>query len=477
MSSLRTRLFIILVAATSLIWLFAIGWISVGTKHEIENVLDSRLEQAARMVSSLVTSNNVASPSDDSDSPHILAVPNYERQLDCQIWSLDGRLVARTRGAPNTSLSDSKAGFSERLIDGVTWRVFTVEVAGKGIRVLVGDRLKIREQLVADLIKGLLAPTVLIIPLLGFLIWASLNRGLGPLRSMAFELQGRNADDMSPIEPGKVPTEIRPVVTSLNGLFSKVESARQHEREITAFAAHELRTPLAGLRTQAQIAIATTDSTTRDTALSQILIAVDRTTRLVRQLLSIAKLDASDNVRRDGYVNVGAAVEEVVDMQPIRDHRIHVVVDPALAETFFTANYELLALALRNLHENAVHHMPRGGTVRWYVKRDVQNTIVSVEDEGPGIPEEELPLVTNRFFRGRHKSASGSGLGLAIVELALRANGARLDLANRTDRLGLRAEIIWPARSGYFQSIPTSASERERHGHLQLPQLRGFGAH
>ena len=98
MSSLRTRLFIILVAATSLIWLFAIGWISIGTKHEVENVLDKRLEEAARMVSSLVTSNNVASPSEDSDSPHILAVPNYERQLDCQIWSLDGRLVARTRG-------------------------------------------------------------------------------------------------------------------------------------------------------------------------------------------------------------------------------------------------------------------------------------------------------------------------------------------------------------------------------------------
>src|SRR5882762_1307896 len=132
--------------------------------------------------------------------------------------------------APSTSLSDSKAGFSERLIDGVTWRVFTMEVAGKGIRVLVGDRLGIRKQLVADLIKGLLAPMALIIPLFGFLIWASLNRGLRPLRSMAFELQGRNADDMSPIEPGKVPTEIRPVITSLNGLFSKVESARQHER-------------------------------------------------------------------------------------------------------------------------------------------------------------------------------------------------------------------------------------------------------
>jgi two-component system sensor histidine kinase QseC len=167
MRSLRTRLFIILVTATGLIWLFAIGWISIETKHEVENVLDSRLEEAARMVSSLVTSNNVASPSEDSVSPHILAIPNYERQLDCQIWSMDGRLVARTRGAPDTSLSNSKAGFSERLIDGETWRVFNVEAAGKGIRVLVGDRLGIREQLVGDLIKGLLAPMVFILSLLG----------------------------------------------------------------------------------------------------------------------------------------------------------------------------------------------------------------------------------------------------------------------------------------------------------------------
>src|SRR5260370_16982833 len=108
-----------------------------------------------------------------------------------------------------------------------------MEVAGKGIRVLGGDRLGIRKQLVADLIKGLLAPTVLIIPLFGFLIWASLNRGLRPLRSMAFELQGRNADDMSPIEPGRVPTEIRPVVTPLNGLFSKLSSTRHPHPTIT----------------------------------------------------------------------------------------------------------------------------------------------------------------------------------------------------------------------------------------------------
>src|SRR5260370_17664995 len=115
-----------------------------------------------------------------------------------------------------------------------------MEVTVKGIRVLVGDGLGIREQLLADLIRGLMAPMALIIPLLGFLIWASLNRGLRPLRSMAFELQGRNADDMSPIESDRVPSEIRPVVASLNGLFSKVETPPHHQPDIRAFPPHDL---------------------------------------------------------------------------------------------------------------------------------------------------------------------------------------------------------------------------------------------
>jgi two-component system sensor histidine kinase QseC len=104
-------------------------------------------------------------------------------------------------------------------------------------------------------------------------------------------------------------------------------------------------------------------------------------------------------------------------------------------------------LALRNLHENAIHHTVSPGTVRWSLESRDGEIVIAVEDEGPGIPREELPLVTRRFFRGKHKSAAGSGLGLSIVELALRANGARLNLVNRTDRGGLRAEIVWPAQA------------------------------
>lgn len=468
MNSLRSRLFVILVAATGLIWLFAASWIYIGAKQEVETVLDARLQEAARMVSSLVPKGGMPSAGQGPTSSHVVDIPSYERQLSCQIWSLDGQLVAKSSGAPATKFTDTRAGFSERKIDGETWRVYTIEDHTKGIRVLVGDRLSLRDHFVAELIKGLLAPTLLMIPLLGFLIWVSLNRGLKPLRIMAEQLQARDADDMSPVDVGPLPKEIHPVVASLNGLFAKVQAARQHEREITAFAAHELRTPLAGLKMQAQISMAAPDKPTRDAALRQIMIAVDRTTRLVRQLLTVAKLDAAHDAEHNTTVNVGSVLDEIIGALPASAAGVQIVTDPSLRRTVIDTNRELLTLAIRNLHENALHHMPDIGVVRWSAETAGDDVIVFVEDEGPGIPADEIALATNRFFRGRHKSTVGSGLGLSIVELALRASGARLNLQNRSNRSGLRAQIIWPMSRIVRQS--ETPSEYIDGG--EAPQLR-----
>src|SRR5262249_1906524 len=140
--------------------------------------------------------------------------------------------------------------------------------------------------------------------------------------------------------------------------FEKLNEAMRHEREITAFAAHELRTPLAGLRTQVQIAMTAPDQNIRQTALSQILFAVDRTTRLVRQLLTIARLDAESDMPLK-EVNVGDVVQEVIDALPTSDKGADVTIDPVLGTTIVKANRESLLLAIRNLHENAVRHMPQ----------------------------------------------------------------------------------------------------------------------
>lgn len=436
MSSLRKRLFLILVAATGVIWLSAVAWIYIGSRTHLEHMLDTRLQEAARMVTSLVSTDRL------SAEGAIAAIPapapiGYERQLSCQIWSLDGRLVARSSGAPGEQLAKGSTGFSEQELGGQVWRVFTMEDREKGVRVMIGDRLSLRDGLVADLILALIAPALLIIPLLGLLIWASLGRGLRPLHAMAGELARRDADDMRPIDATNAPAEVKPLADAINGLFEKVEAARRHEREVTAFAAHELRTPLAGLKTQAQIAIAAADPTLRQGALRQILVSVDRTTRLVRQLLAIAKLDAGAPADSLEDLLPGEVLDEILDKSP--DAKVRVEIDPALYACSIRADREILKLALRNLHENAVRHMPDGGTVEW---RATSGGLV-VEDDGPGIPQDELPLVTQRFFRGRHRSAAGTGLGLSIVDIAARRLGGRLVLKNRKDRTGLSAAIVF----------------------------------
>jgi two-component system sensor histidine kinase QseC len=437
MTSIQGRLFAILLAGTGLLWLCAAGWIYAGATSRLQQVLDSRLQASAQMVASLITAGQLVPA-----APGAARLPSLEgagRPLSCQVWSLDGRLVARSEGAPLARLSDQPPGFADQDVGGAPWRVYVVEDAAKGLRILVGDRLQERQALLAELAKGLLVPGLLILPLLGLLIWACLARGFRPLRALTGELNRRSEEDMRPIEAtAGAPAEIRPVVQALNDLFAKVEAARRQERAVTAFAAHELRTPLAGLKAQAQIAIAAAgDAAVRERALRQILVAVDRTARLVRQLLSIARLDAGGEADRPEEIALAALLAEITG--PPRAGPGRVEIAPELQGAVLRGNRTLLALALRNLHENALQHMPPGGRVRWGLDGGDR---LFVEDEGPGIPAEELPLVTQRFFRGRHKSPTGSGLGLAIAELALRQGGWALALRNRVTAPGLRAEIL-----------------------------------
>lgn len=442
MPSISKRLFIILVLTTSLVWLSAVVWIFLSTRAEVERVLDARLMEAGRMVSSLIVSQEIAidpAQAGAADLP-LRAHSAYDRQLSCQIWSLQGTLIGRSDGAPDERLSEHEDGFSETVIDGETWRVYAVTNEEFGVRVLVGDSMWIRDRLVNDVIRGLLLPALLILPILAALIWLSVRRGLEPLRQIAGDLETRHASDLSPIDDAQTASEIAPVLQSLNGLFARVDGLRERERNFTAFAAHELRTPLAGLKTQAQVALASDDGNVRDQALRQIVIGVDRTGRLVRQLLDMSTLEALDQGDRRGVARPGPVLRSLA--KELADHarEVEIEVSSELDALTVEIEPELFTLAARNLLENAVNHSPPGGVVRCRVADEAEGGVILIEDDGPGIPEEELPRITERFFRGRHKAAIGSGLGLAIVELALGRSGWQLQLRNR-EAGGLSAAI------------------------------------
>lgn len=442
MPSISKRLFFILVVTTGLVWLSAVVWIFLSTRAEVERVLDARLIEAGRMVSSLIDSQEIAIDPNRTVTAElpVRAHSSYDRQLSCQIWSLQGTLIGRSEDAPEQELAQHTDGISETEIDGERWRVYAVTNADVGVRILVGDNLRIRDGLVNDVIQGLLLPAMLILPVLAGLIWLSVRKGLAPLNKVAHDLEARHASDLSPIDNVETAREIVPMLQSLNGLFARVANLRERERNFTAFAAHELRTPLAGLKTQAQVALASEDRAIRDQALRQIVVGVDRTGRLVRQLLDMSAIEALDQPERSGVVKPAAVLrslaEELAD--PGRD--VAVEVSPDLDAVELEIEPELFTLAARNLMENAVNHSPSGGVVRCRLAGTCEGGRVVIEDDGPGIPDDELAQVTERFFRGRNKAPIGSGLGLAIVELALGRGGWKLQLQNR-DTGGLRAVI------------------------------------
>ncbi|UIJ71354.1 ATP-binding protein [Aurantimonas sp. HBX-1] len=438
--SLKGRLFAILVLATGLVWALATVWIYVSTRAEVEHVLDARLMEAARMVSSLVDSQDidVAVASLDRPAPPVRTGASYERQLSCQIWSLTGSLIGKSDGAPETRLSDHRDGFSEREIDGETWRVFAVENQALGIQVLVGDNLDIRARLVRDVVKGLLLPMALVVPALGALIWFGVGRGMRPLDELAEGLRRRKADDLHPISADAAAAEIRPVATALNGLFERVRETRERERVFLAYAAHELRTPLAGLKTQAEISLRTDREDVRQAALAQIVTAVDRTSRLVRQLLATAEAEAVGAASGDDLVDLARFLRSMAAehsaQAELRGIRLELL--PPAAAVVVRASEPLLALALRNIVENAINHSPPGAvvTVSWSAEAIV------VEDQGPGMPENEIARATERFFRGSARSPVGSGLGLSIAALCAERIGGTLLLENRQPH-GLRVAL------------------------------------
>ncbi|MBY0558734.1 ATP-binding protein [Hyphomicrobium sp.] len=442
MRSIRARLFLILMLTTGGAWTGAACWIYFSTSAEVERVLDARLIEAARMVSSLIT-NQEKHSGRPGQSPLNPAANRtlYERQLSCQIWALDGSLVGRSDDAPETPLTGDASGFSENNVGGEHWRVYAVENRAAGIRVLVGDNLRVRDRLVAGVMKGFLLPLLLIAPIMATLIWLSVGRGLAPLNRMARALQTRSASDLSPLVESGAPSEIGPVIKSLNGLFDRVTAAREHERNFTAFAAHELRTPIAGLKVQAQIALSSEDAAVRNSALRQVAFGVDRTARLLRQLMDITAAESSEVYPPEDGIELRKSLEFVDEQLRYQlSHSAQVHFDRSLDGIRLNMDPILFAMAARNLLENAILHSPPSGIVRCSAEREGNVAVIRIDDEGPGIPADELANVRDSFFRGRNRTAIGSGLGLTIVDLALTRAKGSLALSNRSDG-GLRAEL------------------------------------
>jgi len=452
MKSLRVRLFVLLAAMTVVVWSSAAMWIYVSTRAEVQRVLDRRLIEAAGMVASLANDAEDLLVRQPNQS-RLVPLPHYSRQLSCQIWTLDGRLVGRSSGAPSQPLANGKSGFSERVVGGETWRVYTIADPSKQIRVSVGDNLRVRKRLIGDLMVGLLAPAIAGLVALAVLIWASVGAGLAPLREVALRLACRDPEDFSALGIEHPTKELRPLIQAIDSQFGQLERARADERHFIASAAHELQTPLAGLRAHADVASMTDDPATREKSLHSIRKSVDRTARLVGQLLDLSR-EANGERLPAHWVSMGATMDSLADelASELRRADVRLTVAATAADVDLHIAPASLLLALRNLIKNAVDHSPPGGAIEISAEQRDQCVALCVRDRGPGIPQEELGAIRGRFVRGARERGPGSGLGLSIVELVLSQVGGTLSLRNLPDGgfeaaiLIHRDKVTWSAR-------------------------------
>jgi two-component system OmpR family sensor kinase len=327
---------------------------------------------------------------------------------------------------------------------GQGWRVYTLAGVVQTIR--VAQPLAQRREQALTITLRIVWPLLALLPLAAALVWWSVGRALRPLHELENTLAQRSPAALAPLAANELPVELQPLVGALNGLLARLESAFAQQKGLAADAAHALRTPLAALTLQAQLAQRASDAD-RLAALQRLEQGVKRATHLVQQLLTLARLDPDAAQQPFAPVDLAALVQEVADeLAPLaqaKEIALHVAAQP----TTVPALADALQMALVNLVDNAIRYTPAGGRIELRVQPGETGVTLAVLDNGPGVPEEEYERVFDRFYRGRDAAAGGSGLGLAIVRQVVALHGCTVAAGPGLDGRGFGVRLSFPVGS------------------------------
>jgi len=450
MRSIRRRILqrvvAILVAGSLLL-----GWFSYhDAAHEVEELFDAQLAQNARVLISLLQvpqsmldHEAMARALVESADSHPSLGHNYETKVAYLIKDQAGQIIAGSFTAPDPAAVSWNPGFSDLQLDGFSWRAYVLAQENSPIVVWVGERGDIRAETVGKIVMGTLVPDIIGIPLMLLLLWIAIGYGLRPLEQLAQIIRDRDPDSLVPVVLADLPAEIEPMQTALNRLLHQLEQLLAREQRFIADAAHELRTPLAVMKVHLDNALSTTDQEQRDKSLQHLRNAVERSTRLVSQMLEMARL--SDNktherVQVPVLEECRLALSEIMPLALQKNQDLQLL-DSPLAEPRLWMDVGALKILILNLVGNAIRHTPPGGRITVSVSNREQNLCLLFDDTGPGIPDEDLPYVFERFFaRG---DEHGAGLGLSIVQRIVQHHRGAVQLM-RSPLGGLRVQICFP---------------------------------
>lgn len=436
--SLKQRLLLLALSTVIVVWLAAAAFTYFDAREEFGEILDAHLAQSAALL--IIQASHEL---DEVETDHTPLLHKYSLRVAFQVWEGGRVLRLHSANAPGQPLADREQGFSDKVMDGDRWRVFsTWDVSGKNL-IQVAERTKEREELSRDIAGNLLKPLLFSLPLLAFLLWLAVTRSLRPLDNLTSEVAKREPDNLAALDVGKAPREVMPLIERLNSLFVRIDASMQKERRFTADAAHELRTPVAGIKAQAQVARAASGDTERIHALDNAILGCDRAAHLIDQLLTLARIDTLGDETTEPCRLRTIAAETIASIAPTalsQNVQLELVESEEVSVRGDTA---LLRILLRNLIDNAVRHTPPGTAVRIKVTKENGQIYLSVSDNGPGIPESDLDKLGERFYRPLGTSASGSGLGLSIVKRIAEIHSASLQLSTPENGNGLKVTVIF----------------------------------
>ncbi|GHC18370.1 two-component sensor histidine kinase [Kushneria pakistanensis] len=440
------------------------------TRHELEEMFDAQLSQFGRIVTGMIDINmdsqdyqaladRLTQPGhaarfysmeeDDTSGivmdTHSVNTPQRfreeERLLSLGFWNSDRspRMLSAEWNDNGPFPPPKETGYRWVTYDSENWRVFSIYDEQHGVWVSTGLREDFQQELVSKILLGNSIPFLLILPLLGFALWWVIRRGLRPIDNLSAEVARRYHQDLTPIEQAP-PQELWGLRDSLNAFIERLRMALDRERRFTADAAHELRTPLAGLKIHLDNARASEQD--YQSSLDKARQGIERLQRVVDQLLTLARVERSPQRQQDVVDLYPIASQLAGEMWPLASHRQQQLEMSGLSALEVRADPTELGVLLRNLLDNALRYTPDGGTVMLHLDRIQGQPMIQVIDDGPGVPAESLEKITERFHRANQRM-TGSGLGLSIVKQLTQRQQATLVIHNREPH-GLIVTVTWP---------------------------------
>lgn len=437
--SLKRRLLALAIGTVVVVWITAAVFTYFDAREEFDEILDAHLAQSATLLATQ------AHDLDEIETEHAPLLHKYSLRVAFQVWEGGRVLRLHSANAPVQALAGNAPGFSDTVIAGQRWRVFSTWDEAHRNLIHVAERGAARDELARDIAGNLLEPLWFSLPLLALLLWLAVARGLHPLVKLGDELAQRAPDNLAALDASAAPREVTPLIERLNDLFARIASSMQKERRFTADAAHELRTPVAGIKAQAQVARNAATAEERIHALDNAILGCDRAAHLIEQLLTLARIDTLGDEASQPCQLRALAAEVIAAIAPAAlSQQVRIELEEG-EEVVVRGDPALLRILLRNLIDNAVKHTPAGTTVQISVVQEEGQSRLTVTDNGPGIAETELARVSERFYRPVGTQAGGSGLGLSIVKRIAEIHGASLQLAPGKDGIGLSVTVSFKA--------------------------------